>query len=126
MTIWAIAIAIPVVVWVCAMLVRNSRRYPPEVGPTEWTGWRPSPFKVGKSYRVLQTFKTMRDSFTTGEILVYRSQGWSRYDGITGYFFQAPNDEKIRRWDLPDADDIAAWKKVFEELPAAPTASESA
>jgi len=118
MTIWAIAVAIPALVWLGALLVRNARSFPPEVGPsTPWTGWRTSPFRVGKTYQVRESFKALRDSFTGGEVLVYRSQNWSRYDGVTGYFFTAPNDDKIRRWDLPDADDIATWKTLFEELP---------
>ena len=51
MTIWAIAVAIPALVWLGALLVRNARRFPPEVGPsTAWTGWRTSPFRVGKTY----------------------------------------------------------------------------
>src|SRR5262245_57877153 len=121
MTIWAIAVAIPVLMWVGAMLFRNARSFPPEVGPsTTWTGWRQSPFKVGRTYRVRDSFKALRDSFTAGEVLVYRSQNWSRYDGVTGYFFTAPNDDKIRRWDLPDADDIATWKKLFEDVSVTP------
>ena len=75
---------------------------------------------VGRRYRVVHDFTAMRDTFAAGEILIYRSQGWSRYDEMTGYFFQGPNDTKIRAWDVPDRDDLATWRDLFEEVPVAP------
>jgi hypothetical protein len=86
------------------------------------TGWRPAPFRVGQHYRVLQTFRAMRDNFTAGEVLVYRSQGWSRYDETTAYYFQAPDDTRIRTWDVRDEDDVATWKAYFEEIATPDTA----
>ncbi|HEY7370768.1 MAG TPA: hypothetical protein VIF57_01225 [Polyangia bacterium] len=83
-------------------------------------GWRQSPFVVGKTYRVLRTFQAMRDAFTAGEILVYRSCGWSRYDGVTGYFFQAPHETLFRAWDVRDEEDLSVWTTLFEPLPLTP------
>jgi len=89
-------------------------------GPSAPRPWRRSPFKVGRSYRVLQTFQAMRDAFTAGEILVYRSQAYSLYDGVTGYFFDSPTDGRTRAWDVSDDEDLAAWKVLFEEVVPTP------
>jgi hypothetical protein len=112
--IW-LAVALAVTLGI--VLLRKARPLPELTASSpSLIGWRPSPFKVGRHYRVLHTFQAMRDAFTAGEILVYRSQGWSRYDETTAYYFQAPNDIRIRTWDVPDEDDLSIWKTHFEEL----------
>jgi hypothetical protein len=67
-------------------------------------------FEVGKNYRVKKSFIALRDQFREGELLTYKESAYSRYDGITGYFF---SDEKhgTRSWDVydgdkPDTDDL--------------------
>lgn len=75
------------------------------------------PFTIGRSYRVLRSFGALRDSFTAGEVLTYDSKAWSRYDGITGYFFQQEGREDLRVWDLDDDADVMVWKELFEEIP---------
>ena len=79
--------------------------------------WRKAPFKVGSRYRVLRSFQALRDAFSAGEILVYKSEGYSRYDGATGYFFEAPDDPRTRAWDVGDDEDAAVWNTLFEEVP---------
>lgn len=75
------------------------------------------PFTIGKSYRVLQTFGALRDSFTAGEVMTYHSEAWSRYDGITGYFFQQAGRQRLRVWDIDDDADVLIWRELFEEVP---------
>ncbi len=75
------------------------------------------PFIIGKRYRVRSAFAALRDSFVAGEVLLFDSFAWSRYDGITGYFFQQPGCETVRIWDISDDADILVWKELFEELP---------
>ncbi|HEY1051750.1 MAG TPA: hypothetical protein VGE39_18390 [Prosthecobacter sp.] len=76
-----------------------------------------TPFTPGRRYRVRAAFKALRDSFEGGEILIFDSQAWSRYDGITGYFFRQPDRKGLRMWDIADEEDISIWKTLFEELP---------
>lgn len=76
------------------------------------------PFKVGKRYRVLKNFTALRDSFTEGDVLTFTSSAYSRYDGITGYFFSRERDNGIQWWDVSDeVNDKAAAKEFFEEIP---------
>jgi hypothetical protein len=85
--------------------------------PKEIRPWRPCPFNVGASYRVKRDFTAMRGSFTAGEVLTFHSDAWSRYDGITGYFFRQTGKEGIKAWDLPDDEDLEIWRELFEMLP---------
>ncbi len=78
------------------------------------------PFTVGKPYRVRHAFTALRDSFVADEVLLFDSSAWSRYDGITGYFFQQPERETLRVWDIADDEDILVWRELFEELPDTP------
>ena len=73
------------------------------------------PFAVGQRYRVLKDFKSLRDAFLAGEVLIYESTAWSRYDGITGYFFQDLNG-RGRMWDIYDDEDIRIWKELFNPI----------
>lgn len=76
-----------------------------------------TPFIPGRHYRVRETFKALRDSFVAGEVLIFDSQAWSRYDGITGFFFRQPGHAGLRVWDMADEEDISVWETFFEELP---------
>ncbi len=78
------------------------------------------PFKKGNAYRVRRDFDALRDSFVTGEILVFDSCAWSRYDGMSGFFFRQPGREGIRLWDIADDVDLQVWKELFEDLGAHP------
>jgi len=78
--------------------------------------WRTSPFTLGRHYRVRKDFAALRDSFTAGDILTFDSEAWSRYDGITGYFFRQPARETLRVWDIEDDADIQIWTELFEEI----------
>ena len=73
------------------------------------------PFAVGQRYRVLKDFKALRDAFLAGEVLIYESTAWSRYDGITGYFFK-DLDGRGRMWDIYDDEDIGIWKELFNPI----------
>lgn len=77
------------------------------------------PFFVGREYRVRHSFQALRDRFVEGEILIFDSSGWSRYDGITGYFFRSPDQPGLRLWDIYDDEDVGVWKEHFEEMPLA-------
>lgn len=78
------------------------------------------PFVVGRRYRVLQSFTAMRDSFVKGDELVYESSAWSRYDGITGYFFRNQASGIMQWWDIYDHEPLSQWTELFEPLDSAP------
>lgn len=85
--------------------------------PVEIRPWRECPFTRSRQYRVRQSFAALRDSFTVGEVMTFDSDAWSRYDGITGYFFRHSGRETLRVWDIDDDADIQIWRELFEELP---------
>jgi len=85
--------------------------------PKEIRPWRHCPFKIGTRYRVRRDFAALRDSFTADEVLTFHSDAWSRYDGITGYFFQQTGTEVLRAWDINDDDELEIWRELFEQLP---------
>jgi len=70
--------------------------------------------RVPATLFVRRDFGSLRDNFTAGEILTFRYDAWSRYEGMTGYFFEQP-DAKWRIWDISDDDDLEIWKELFEE-----------
>jgi len=76
------------------------------------------PFRRGQAYRVRCDFSALRDRFREGEILVYESLAYSRYDGIMGYFFRQEGRPEIRIWDLEDEKPISVWRDFFEEVPS--------
>lgn len=78
--------------------------------------WRMSPFMVGKRYRVRKDFTCLRDDFKAGEVLVFDSDAYSRYDGYTGYFFSQVGARRLRTWDIDDDDDLEVWRDLFEEV----------
>lgn len=71
-------------------------------------------FVVGQRYRVRRDFKSLRDRFVEGECMTYHSTAWSRYDGITGYFFEQPDKDYLRVWDVPDDGPAPDWEELFE------------
>jgi hypothetical protein len=73
------------------------------------------PFEVAHSYRVIKSFKALRDTFVEGEVLEYRERVYSRYDGCAGFIFLDP-EKKTRVWDLHDDDSVEVWSKLFEDL----------
>ena len=78
----------------------------------------PCPFVKGRRYKVRQNFKALRSEFQAGEVLIFESRAWSRYDGITGYFFSRQSGGGAA-WDVGDEDEAAGlpkWRELFEEL----------
>jgi hypothetical protein len=63
----------------------------------------------------LKTFTPMRGSFEEGDVLTFDKDTYSRYDGMTGYFFQ-DGAGVGRVWDVRDEDAIESWKNLFEEV----------
>ena len=83
--------------------------------PNEIAPWRESPFTPGIVYRVRNAFAANSSVFEAGELLTFVRDAWSRYDGMTGYFFHG-SQGYARRWDISDDDDIARWRNVFEPI----------
>lgn len=78
-----------------------------------------SPFRRGRRYRVVKSFEAERDRFEAGEILIYRRDAYSIYDGLTGYFFsETTASRRMRVWDWDDYNGPPKWRCVFEPLPA--------
>lgn len=72
------------------------------------------PFEFGVSLRVLRDFEAMRARFAADELLVCWQVAYSRYDGVTGYFFrthEAP--DAVRSYDVADGD-APRWAEHFE------------
>ena len=78
-------------------------------------GWRESPFIVGRQYRALKNFQALRDTFLVGETLTFVSSAYSRYDGMTGYFF-SDDAGRVRAWDINDEADLESYRDLFAEF----------
>ena len=74
------------------------------------------PFIVGHRYRVLKSFAALRDHFVEGHELVYERSAWSRYDGITGYFFRNVARGDLQAWDVYDHEPMPQWTELFLAL----------
>ena len=84
--------------------------------PVEIRPWRECPFTRGRRYRVRQSFRALRDSFTAGDVLTFDSDAWSGYDGITGYFFRESDRDTLRAWDIQQAGYGLECHDGFEEV----------
>lgn len=84
--------------------------------PDASRSWRSCPFKVGGLYRIKRDFAALRDRFIAGEEMRFHSDAWSRYDGMSGYFFAQESGRQLRAWDICDNDDISVWTELFEEV----------
>ncbi|MEZ4269437.1 MAG: ankyrin repeat domain-containing protein [Myxococcota bacterium] len=72
------------------------------------------PFAFGVTLRVRADLDAMRDRFSRGELLVCWQIAWSRYDGVTGYFFrQAEAPDVVRSYDVSDGE-APRWDTRFE------------
>jgi hypothetical protein len=78
-------------------------------------GWRECPFVIGDEYRTRKAFRSLRDKFRVGEVLRFVSTAYSRYDGMTGYFF-LDSAGRTRAWDIPDDEDLEQHRELFERL----------
>ncbi|TDU31950.1 hypothetical protein DFR24_1334 [Panacagrimonas perspica] len=76
--------------------------------------------QVGRYYRVRRSFDAMRDNFVEGELLIYESSAYSRYDGIAGYFFKQVDQVGSRWWDVPDDQPADLWLELFEAMDPPP------
>ena len=85
--------------------------------PSPVSGYDGRPFHIGRQYRVRKDFRALRDTFRAGEVLSFDSAAWSRYDGITGYFFTQEGREGLRLWDIDDDVDVSCWVEFFDLLP---------
>ena len=85
----------------------------PKRGQTDGMG---GPFVVGRHYRVKASFDALRDRFEEGEILVYDSSVWSRYDGITGYLFTQAGTPGRRVLDIYDSEPDEPWTERLEPI----------
>jgi hypothetical protein len=71
-------------------------------------------FEVGRCYRVRKSFTALRSEFRAGDLLTYKESAYSRYDGITGYFF-LDESQTTRSWDVYDGAPLNA-DELFEEV----------
>jgi len=78
--------------------------------------WRESPFVVARCYRARKDFKSLRDSFHAGEVLVFVREAYSHYDNQTGFFFSQPGTHQMRVWDIHDDEKLEIWRALFEEI----------
>jgi hypothetical protein len=77
--------------------------------------WYSVPFTEGVAYIARSTIIGDFDRIEKDSVLVYRSTGFSRYDGYIGFFF-TDSDGKKRRWDINDSlDPVSEAKKLFEK-----------
>jgi len=56
------------------------------------------------------------ESFVAGELLVYRRDVYSHYDGLSIYSFQKFGAEQIRSLEVLDSDADPKWSELFEEI----------
>jgi hypothetical protein len=76
--------------------------------------WRLCPFKVGRSYIVLQPFTCLLFNFEQGEKFTFIGDGYERYDSTTIYHFRAEDDRQDYQWRLHDDEPLETWKELFK------------
>jgi hypothetical protein len=76
--------------------------------------WRPNPFKIGRTYRIKQDFRSIQFTFVSGQIVRFKSEGYSRYDSATIYAFEDTITGENFQWWLSDNEDESRWEELFE------------
>jgi hypothetical protein len=75
-------------------------------------------FKVGKKYRILKNVKGLHpDLFYDGEIIIFLSEKYSRYDSMTIYNFR-DNQGESKQFAISDGTSKDKLKEYFLELGA--------
>ena len=75
----------------------------------------PHPFKHGASYRVVSDFSYYGFAFTRGEVLIFKHDGYNRYDEGTVYEFLS--SEGVRKdWILYDGESLDVAWRYFERV----------
>ena len=80
--------------------------------------WKRNLFEAGRWYRVLADNDVWLDRcyrFRTGEVLQFRQEYLSHYDGLAIFLFELSTGEE-RYWALHDDDPTDKWKTVFERI----------
>lgn len=79
--------------------------------------WKPcaSGFAKGGIYRVLKTFTKFTETFQQGEELVLIDEGHSWYDSLKIFGFKNVVSNKSYQLEIPDDEDIAYWRTMFEQ-----------
>ena len=61
-------------------------------------------------------FKSVLDAFKKGEVIIFESADYSRYDSATIYTFQSDDTGDRKQWFLSDEQASDVWKTFFEEI----------
>jgi hypothetical protein len=73
-------------------------------------------FRSGCEYSVKTTFEALRSSFAQGEVLIFTSDAYSRYDSCTGFFFYDPLTGEVKAWDVHDSERPEEMAPLYFEL----------
>ncbi len=76
-------------------------------------------FKLGRRYRVKQSFDDGIYNFIKDEVLVFKYWGFIPYDGVYGYQFHSDSDSETARdklWTLIPTAPPEAWHERFEAV----------
>lgn len=73
-------------------------------------------FEVGRRFRVIKAFVNLGDSVSIGDVLIFKSIAYSRYDCAYGYFFMIERNGKETCWLNYDDDQPEVWRDFFEEI----------
>jgi|GEM_PF-7127000 len=73
------------------------------------------PFIPEGRYRVRQSFSTSSGPFYEDEILTYKRQAYSHYDGITFFMFE-DSSGRVRSWEVSDREATDERESLVEEL----------
>lgn len=77
--------------------------------------WRKCSFKKGEKYKVNEHTHSLRDRFRKGEVLIFQTDIYSRYDGMTGYVFVDEwGTQKV--FDITDDEDFETANKLFTQI----------
>ncbi|HEX5219898.1 MAG TPA: hypothetical protein VFZ59_10045 [Verrucomicrobiae bacterium] len=78
-------------------------------------------FVEGRKYRVRRDFTSDGDTFSCGEVVLFRFRSYSPYDGFTEIGFTRLATGRRVRWRVFDSEGIdvdRATGELFEEIPA--------
>ncbi len=75
-------------------------------------------FTAGSRYRAKKSFMSGDSTFLYDEILIFESDGYSRYDDCFIYTFHSQTDGQKKSWWLGYGEPSTAWLDFFEPLDA--------
>jgi hypothetical protein len=78
------------------------------------------PFREGRRYLVRLDYSFLNHCLRAGEVVVFRTHGYSAKEGVMRYWFRKADSDEMNAWHIfGNQKQTIQWYEMFDELAAA-------